>query len=405
MPLRSACLLGAVFTLAAGQAGAQQDDVTFFVIGKHANFDQTPSGDLSSVDYSFFAEVFLTANGDASDAILSLPTGERIAYQDMRLAAGGKQDNVLLVSGEDRFTDFDGLQRRYPDGDYAVSFNAPSGDVRGSLTFQPRPLPAPPTVAVRQNRKPCQRLAPGVDADVSWSAFSEGRADPNGILDDLVFVILTDADGVRVAHSGRPFEGRPYLTYASDGFRIPGDTLVPDADYTLSVEHALLDDTITVEGVPAFTTRAVTTRLSLSTQGDASGGCDSPASAPNPTLDEQITMLYYENLDAATHFYGELLGLEKTFDLEWIRFYRTGPSSSVGIVREGEGAWHDAQANNAVMLSLVTPDVDAWYERIRGKKDVVLLKDIGDGGGIRSFLLEDPGGYTVEFFAWLEADE
>ena len=116
-------------------------------------------------------------------------------------------------------------------------------------------------------------------------------------------------------------------------------------------------------------------------------------------------MLYYEDLDAATRFYGETLGLEKTFDWDWIRFYRTGPSSSVGIVREGGGAWHEAQPVNAVMLSLVTSDVDAWYARIRDKEDVVILKDIDDGGGIRSFLLEDPGGYTVEFFEWLEAAE
>ena len=30
---------------------------------------------------------------------------------------------------------------------------------------------------------------------------------------------------------------------------------------------------------------------------------------------------------------------------------------------------------------------------------------IGDGGGIRSFLREGPGGYAVEFFAWLDSQE
>ena len=406
MPIRSICLLGAISVLGVSQASAQQDDVTFFVIGKHANFDQDLNGELSSVDYSFFAEIFLTGEGDATGATLVLPTGEQIPYQDMRLAEGGKKDNVLLVSGEDRFSDFEGLQGRYPDGDYGVTFASPSGDVDGLLTFQPRPLPAPPTITVRQGGVPCLHLEPGVDAHVSWSAFAEGRADPNGILDDLVFAILTDANGVRVAHSGRPFEGKPYLTYASDGFRINGNVLKPAASYTLSVEHALLDDTLTVAGVPAFTTRAVTTRLELTTAGGVSTGCTAVTSAPmpKPTLDEQITMLYYEDLDAATRFYGEILKLEKTFDLEWIRFYKTGPASSVGIVREGEGAWHEAQPRNAVMLSLVTPDVDAWYEQVRDKEGIVILKDLGDGGGIRSFLLEDPGGYTVEFFQWLDAE-
>lgn len=405
MTARTAYLVGVIGILIGSTANAQQDDVTFFVIGKHANFDQSMDGELSAVDYSFFAEVFLTSGGDASGASLNLPTGERIPYEDMRLAEGGKKDNVLLVSGEDRYTSFAGLQRRYPDGDYVVTFDTPSGSVNGTLTFQERPLPSAPTITVRQGGRLCQHLEPGVDATVTWTAFADGRADPNGILDDLVFAILTDDDGVRVAHSGRPFEGKPYLTYASDDFVVPGDALKPGSRYTLSVEHALLDDTTTFEDVPAFTTRAVTTRLVLTTAGNVANGCGASPAASRPPLDEQITMLYYEDLDAATRFYGKSLGLEKTFDWDWIRFYRTGPSSSVGIVREGDGAWHEAQPRNAVMLSLVTSDVDAWYARIRDREDIVILKDIGDGGGIRSFLLEDPGGYTVEFFEWIEATE
>ena len=124
-----------------------------------------------------------------------------------------------------------------------------------------------------------------------------------------------------------------------------------------------------------------------------------------PPLDSQITMFYYKDFEAATDYYGATLGLELEFDWAWIKFYKTGPSSSVGVVAEGEGAWHDAQKTNAVMLSLVTSDVDAWYERLRHRENIVFLKDIGDGGGIRSFLLEDPGGYTVEFFQWLTPEE
>jgi len=124
-----------------------------------------------------------------------------------------------------------------------------------------------------------------------------------------------------------------------------------------------------------------------------------------PPLDSQITMFYYREFEAATAFYGTTLGLTLEFDWPWIKFYKTGPSSSVGVVAEGEGAWHKAQDTNAVMLSLVTSDVDAWYERLRQRENIEFLKDIGDGGGIRSFLLKDPGGYTVEFFQWLAPEE
>lgn len=395
----------ACIALSAGQATAQQSDVTFFVIGKHANFQQSASGDLNPVDYSFFAEIFLKADGDADNATLRFPTGETLDYEDMRLASGGRRDNVLLISGKDRYTDFESLQKRYPDGRYTVSFATPGGVVDNAhLEFQRRPLPAAPQLSVSQGSiDACTHLAPGQDAMVRWNEFSEGRADPNGILDDLVFVILTDDEGHRVAHSGRPFSGDSYLTFADHSFLVPGAVLKPDSRYTLSVEHALLDDTTRRGGVPAFTTRAVTSKLELTTAADDTVSCSGPQAIP--PLDSQVTMFYYDDLEAAATFYGSILGLQTSIDWDWVKFYKTGPSSNVGIVKQGEGAYHTVQERNAVMLSLVTSDVDAWYDRLAGRDDITLLKPIGSGGGIRSFLLEDPGGYTVEFFQWLSAEE
>ena len=53
---------------------------------------------------------------------------------------------------------------------------------------------------------------------------------------------------------------------------------------------------------------------------------------------------------------------------------------------------------SSVMLSIVTSEVDAWYERLKANAEIVFLKDISENDMIRSFLIEDPGGYTVEFF-------
>ena len=399
----SRIVLAVTWLAFCGTVVAQQQDVTFFVIGKHANFEQSPTGHTAPVDYSFFSEIFLTGNGDADSATLRFPTDEVVSYRDMRRAEGGSRDNLFLVSGEDRFTSFADLQARYPDGDYKVSFATPSGDVDdGILTFEERPLPGAPVIELQQAEvNACSVLAPGKDVEVSWQPFAEGRADPNGILDDLVFVILTDSRGVRVSHSGRPFEDGPYLTYADERHTIPGGVLKPGETYTLSVEHAILDDTTRFDGVPAFTTRAVTTKLEVSVGSTAMASC-LPAMPP---LSSTVTMFYYEDNGPAAHFYGEVLGLEKALDWDWIKFYKTGPASSVGLVTEGDGGWHKVQESNAVMLSLVTEDVDAWYERVTMHDDLLILKDIGDGGPIRSFLLEDPGGYTVEFFEWLTEAE
>ncbi len=401
--MKTRMLVAVLVALPCTQALAQQNDVTFFVIGKHGNYIQDEEGNRASVDYSFFSEIFLTAGGEAANATLRFPTDELVQYRDMRQVEGGRRDNIFLISGEDRFESFGKLQDRYPDGKYLVSFTTPAGDVPNqALVFEDRPLPLPPHVMLRQQATSgCNLLAPGQDLTISWAAFSEGRPDPNQILDDLVFVILTNDQGERVAHSGRPFEGRPYLTYADTSFTVDGNALDPEQTYTLSVEHALLDDTILAEGVPAFTTRAVTTKVELVTGPAGMETCMSMF----PSITSQVTMFYYLDIEPAAYFYGEVLGLEKTLDLAWVKFFRTGPASSVGLVTQGDGGWHKVQDRNAVMLSLVTDDVDAWHDRLSKRDDVTFLKPVGDGGPVRSFLLEDPGGYTVEFFEWLAAEE
>ena len=115
-------------------------------------------------------------------------------------------------------------------------------------------------------------------------------------------------------------------------------------------------------------------------------------------------MFYYEDLAEADRFYGKILGFEKTLNDDWVKFYKTSANGTVGLVAKSDGAWHQPQDKNAVMLSIVTSEVDAWYEMLRQKSGVRFLKEIGDGGPIRSFLMEDPGGYTVEFFEWLPTD-
>jgi predicted enzyme related to lactoylglutathione lyase len=126
-----------------------------------------------------------------------------------------------------------------------------------------------------------------------------------------------------------------------------------------------------------------------------------------PAITETVVMLYYKDISAAAVFYGETLGLEKTFDQDSAKLFRLTPNSVVGVIREGSTSYHRVQATNAVMLSIVTPDVDAWYDRLVSDGGITILKPIADSvsNPIRAFLVEDPGGYTVEFFSWVNTAE
>ena len=397
-----------LFSLSA-PVNAQQQDVTFFVIGKHANFDQLPDGALEPVDFSFFSEIFFTANGDAENAFMNMPTGERIRFRDQRLLEGPEKDNLLLISGAKRFSSYAELLSWYPDGVYEIEFDTPSGSVSDvELEFPVNGLPNAPKIFLYQDGKPvCGVVDPDKALEVRWSRFTQGGADENGILDDLIFAILEDETGQRVSHSGRPFEGKPYLTYVDTSHKIEAAAMQDAKEYTLNVEHAVLTDTSKFDSVPAMTTYAVTTRLKFRTGTVSGADCSGESREENTdmglTTDAQVVMFYYKDLTDADHFYGNILGFKKTLDDDWVKFYKTSANATVGLVAESDGAWHQAQEKNAVMLSIVTSEVDAWYEMLRQKEGVSFLKEIGDGGPIRSFLIEDPGGYTVEFFEWLES--
>ena len=250
----------------------RQSDITFIVAGKTSNLRQSHSGEVSVLNFHFFAEIFLQTDGEAQDSSLETPLSEgvRIPFVDSGYA--------LEMHGG-RYTSEPELEAAYPDGDYIFRYASPSiGSVSQVVTLgNPNAIgsgiPKAPQIYLHQNGRSVapDNIDPLEDLVVTWSEFSAGDADPLGIVDDLLFVIMGDCDGVRRAHSGRPFENTPYLTYADKSFVIDASRLLPENVYQLSVEHAVLDTTLE-HNVPAFATYATTTFLDIRTTGKAEPG-------------------------------------------------------------------------------------------------------------------------------------
>jgi hypothetical protein len=213
--------------------------------------------------------------------------GEPIPF--VREADGGA---VLHGRAGKRHQDLAALDAELPNGDYAFSFTTPAGKVEGyEVTLAGEggktDLPPAPKITLTQGGKPVASNAvqPGVDVLVSWTPFDSGRADPNGIADDLVFVMMEGCRGERVFHSGRPLgtpnplepdrESSRVLTYRDTEVTIPGKTFAPGMTYELDVEHARLLDTDERQGVVGMSTFAVTTHLHLTVTGTApKGACE-----------------------------------------------------------------------------------------------------------------------------------
>ena len=128
------------------------------------------------------------------------------------------------------------------------------------------------------------------------------------------------------------------------------------------------------------------------------------------SVDATITFFYYESIDDQVAFYEGLLGLSPSMVEDWVRIYSVTNTSSVGLVLGGRG-FHPVSDAKPAMLSIVTRDVDAWYERMVGAGVPVRspLRPPGTAGKpddapVRGFVVEDPGGYTIEFFTWQKTE-
>lgn len=276
----------------AAPVASPGDNVSFFVLGKTWHFKQDSGGLHETYDVHYFAEVFLKAGGEASDASMRLlaPGAEPIPFDhetDNGAVLHAREGKIHLNLAD--------LDAELPNGDYGFSFHTPAGDVRdfavslGSANSA-TDLPRPPTIQLAQGGTVVdpEAVRAGEDLQISWTPFTEGHADPNGIIDDLIFVIMEDCQGQRVYHSGRPLEtpnplthpDRPsddWLTYTATEITVAGAQLTPGMSYRLEVEFAQLLDTGRHQGVVGMSTYAVTTHLDVKTAGEsAPGACPEP---------------------------------------------------------------------------------------------------------------------------------
>lgn len=121
-------------------------------------------------------------------------------------------------------------------------------------------------------------------------------------------------------------------------------------------------------------------------------------------IDSQITFLYTEDLARSAPFYEDVLGLPLALDQGSCRIYRiTGGTAYIGLCQRAE-----PRTKDGLIFTIVSQDVDGWYERITSKGVTCeAAPRLNETYNIYHFFVRDPNGYLIEIqrFPTMEWDQ
>lgn len=129
---------------------------------------------------------------------------------------------------------------------------------------------------------------------------------------------------------------------------------------------------------------------------------EAPADAAvNPMRDFGITannaFWYYDDVERANTFYTETLGIDLVADYGFAKILRLATTSYLILV-DAEMGMHSTEEPKSVVLSLVTDQLDDWYEYLTSQDvEVRVPFEPAVGRPYDAFVVRDPEGYDVEF--------
>ena len=124
-----------------------------------------------------------------------------------------------------------------------------------------------------------------------------------------------------------------------------------------------------------------------------------------PDISGVVTMFYYEDLPAAAAFYEDRIGFERVMAFDGIVMLKLAEQSFLALVGAGYGSQQPiAGHNKGAILSIQTRQLESWHARLFALdvEGTGVGVQVGGGGRTLEFKIQDPEGYTIEFFEWIE---
>lgn len=116
-------------------------------------------------------------------------------------------------------------------------------------------------------------------------------------------------------------------------------------------------------------------------------------------IEKQIVFLYTHDLAVTAQFYEEVLGLPLARDQGDCRIYRVTEDGHLAFCQRDEAP----DVPVGVIFTIITPDVDIWYETLRAKGVNFEQPPVENPKyHIYHCFLRDPNGYLIEVQRFLD---
>lgn len=113
-----------------------------------------------------------------------------------------------------------------------------------------------------------------------------------------------------------------------------------------------------------------------------------------------ITFCYYNDIEKAAEFYRDTLEFEEVMSKNWVKIYKLGHDSHIGLVNNKKGHLKPAE-EKPVMLSIYVEDVFDVHKTLTEKGVETNHPPQGSGDlDMKGFLVKDPEGYVIEFLTF-----
>lgn len=112
-----------------------------------------------------------------------------------------------------------------------------------------------------------------------------------------------------------------------------------------------------------------------------------------PSIDQTIVFTYADDLQAASTFFREVMELELVVDQGRCHIFRLNAESFLGVC----DLPHKADEKSAVMITIVSDDVDGWHDFLTAKGVEYVKGPIHRPEfGIYTSVFISPHGYQIE---------